>query len=131
MASAYVRRVSSRVVDALLADPARVKNVLFPSSTETVIDDEVLITIEPFHALDQALGPAAFIARGGQPLGDIAVGDGPARAFTSQAVRKLAASFALVAPASIATELSDSFDTLREFVMTTAQAEAAMIVYVG
>ncbi len=41
--SAYFRRVSSRLVDALLADPARIKRVLFPSSSETVIDDEVLI----------------------------------------------------------------------------------------
>jgi hypothetical protein len=131
MASAYFRRVSSRVVDALLADPARVQKVLFPSSTETVIDDEVLITIEPWKALDHVLGPAAFIARGGVPLGDIVVGDGPARAFTSQAVRKLAASFALVAPASIDGEISGSFDTLREFVMTTAKAEAAMIVFVA
>jgi hypothetical protein len=125
-ASAYLRRVSSRTVEMLLADPSRVKSVLFPSSSETMIDDEVLIALEGWEALGQD-----FIRDGGTPIGDVVVGDGPARAFTSAEVRRIAGKLALVAPDSIADAARPEFDSMRELVMTTAQAEAALIIYLG
>jgi hypothetical protein len=124
--SAYLRRVSSRTVDGLLAEPARVRKVLFPSSSETVIDDEVLIMLESWEALGQD-----FIRNGGTPIGDILVGEEPARAFGAGDVRRIAAKLALVAPGSIEASAREDFDSLRDFVMTTAQAEAAMIIYLG
>jgi len=124
--SAYLRRVSSRTVDVLLADPARVRKVLFPSSSETVIDDEVQIALECWEALGQD-----FIRHGGTPIGDVAVGDEPARAFGPAEVRRIATKLTLVAPASIDEAARADFDNLRDFVMTTAQAEAAMIIYLG
>ena len=145
--SAYFRRVSSRLVDALLANPAGIKRVLFPSSSETVIDDEVLITIgEGYHHLETLLAPLDFITQGGTPIGDIAVGDGPARGLDSAQVRKVAGALApisgatlrerfntapLPADAPAIAELVESFDTLRSFVIETAKAEAGMIIYLG
>jgi hypothetical protein len=125
-ASAYLRRVSSRTVEMLLADPSRVKSVLFPSSSETMIDDEVLIALEGWEALG-----LDFIRDGGTSIGDVMVGDGPARAFTSAEVRRIAGKLALIAPSSIADSARAEFDSLREMVMTTAQAEAALIIYLG
>ncbi len=145
MTSAYFRRVSSRLVDALVVDPARIKKVLFPSSSETVIDDEVLITIgEGFEYVDRMLEPHSFIVAGGTEIGDIAVGAGPARGFRSDEVRKLAARLTLVSVEDLRkplyqtplpphapsiTEIAESYATLRDFVIETAKAEAGLIVY--
>ena len=145
--SAYLRRVSSKLVDGLISNPARIKKVLFPSSSETVVDDDVLITIgEGFEYIDQMLEPHSFIVAGGTKIGDIAVGDGPARGFRSDEVRKVAARLTLVSvddlrkllgqtplppQAPSISELTASYATLREFVIETAKAEAGLIVYAG
>lgn len=146
-ASAYFRRVSSRLVEALLADPARVKKVLFPSTSETVIDDEVLITIgENYPSLETLIAPHDFITKGGTPIGDVIVGDAPARGFDSAQVRKVAGALAPISGATLherfhttsmppaapsIDELVETFDLLRSFVIETAKAEAGLIVYLG
>jgi hypothetical protein len=141
--------VSSNLVEALIDNPARIKKVLFPSSSETVIDDEVLLTIsEGFEHIDQMLAKHAFIRDGGTKLGDIDVGNGPARGFRSDEIRKLAARLTLVsvddlrellrttpppppAPAPSMDEIAGSYAMLREFVIETARAEAGLIIYLG
>jgi hypothetical protein len=136
-ADAYLRRVSSRTVEQLLADPMRIRKVLFPSSTETVIDDEVLITVSAWQLVDDALGNAAFLAKGGAAIGEVMIGDGPARGFTSAEVRRLSAKLALTSEAdlgkhpAITSEAISDFTNLKDFVLETAKAEAGMIVYVG
>ena len=125
-ASAYLRRVSPRLVDALLVDPAKLRKTLFPSSTETMIDDEVLITIENWQALDQP-----WIETGGTPIGAESIGDALARGFSSTEVRKIAGKVGLVVTKDLPADTRTDFENLREFIMETAKAEAALIVYFG
>lgn len=141
--SAYLRRVSARVLDQLVADPSRLRKVLFPSSTETVIDDDVLITVNPF--VDLMIEPHQFLYRG-TPIGAEIVGTGPARAFRPAEVRKIAGALAPISVADIKrtydempgngseppqSEVVEAYEALRDFIMTTAQAEAGVIIYVG
>jgi hypothetical protein len=97
------RRVSGRVIDDLLAHPDRIKQVLYPSSTETAIDDDVRMDVDTaWHALHFLLcgsaapgpQPAAFVL-GGLPVGPD-LGNGPARLFVPSEVRKIATVLALV-----------------------------------
>jgi hypothetical protein len=145
--STYLRRVSERVIEGVLANPGGIRRVLFPSSTETVIDDEVLITIEGLEYLEPALSEDTQITKLGAPVGDIDIGgDGPARGFTPAEVRKLATKLTLFAPDALpkalrqiplppesppVNELVDAYTTMREFVLETAKAEAAIILYRG
>jgi hypothetical protein len=158
------RRVSSRVIEDLRAQPERIKSVLYPQQTETAIDDDVRVDVDSaWHALHFLLTgspkpgkpPLDFIL-GGTPVGDIDLGEGPARMFTSAEVRKIAAGLALVNrqtlrsrfdPAQLTEHqiyplhwdqpgtsssfelIAEHFDALKDFVTTTAQAEAGMIVY--
>jgi len=138
----FLRRVSERVVEALLANPARLRKVLFPSSTETVIDDEVLVAIEGLSYYESELSPTARITQLGKVLGDV---DGvSARGFSSAEVRKIATAFALLtvdgldralrqiplpAESPSIKELLESFTVLKDFVTDSAKAEAGMIIY--
>lgn len=97
------RRVSGRVIDDLQAHPERVKHVLYPSGSETAIDDDVRMDVDTaWHALHFLLcgssapgpQPAAFIL-GGTPVGDD-LGSGPARLFGPAEVRRIATALALV-----------------------------------
>lgn len=160
------RRVSSRVVDDLRANPERIQQVLYPNTMETAIDDDVRIDVdEAWHGLHflltgQAHGgkpPLDFILDGGQQVGDIDVGYGPARSFTPAEVRKIATALALIRKDTLCSRfdpealtkydvypliwegpspkgdplayLLEHFDNLKDFITTTAQAEAGMIVY--
>jgi hypothetical protein len=158
------RRVSSRVIDELRAQPDRIKSILYPQQSETAIDDDVRVDVDcAWHALHFLLSgspkpgkpPLDFIL-GGTPVGDIDLGEGPARMFTSADVRKIAAMLALVNQATLRSRfdvaqlvehqiyplhwdepgktasfefVAEQFDALKDFVTTTAQAEAGMIVY--
>jgi hypothetical protein len=164
MSIGVFRRVSSRVIDELRANPERIKAILYPQQTETAIDDDVRIDVDTsWHALhflftgSAAAGkpPLDFIL-GGTSVGDIDLGEGPARTFTSAEVRKIAAGLALINkdtqrarwnPAVLLGNqiypghwdrpgktssfefVAEQFDALKDFVTTTAQAEAGMIVY--
>ena len=107
--STYLRRVSERVVEGVLAHPDRIRKVLFPSSTETVIDDEVLITVSGLGYIDYELVPSARLSELGAPIGDVDLGGGgPARAFTSADVRKLATQLTLHPVTGLAQALSNT-----------------------
>lgn len=158
------RRVSTRVIDALRAHPENIKAILYPQQTETAIDDDVRIDVDTsWHALHFLLTgsatpgkpPLDFIL-GGTPVGDIDLGEGPARMFSSAEVRKIAAALALINTGTLRSRfdatalmqhqiypthweqpgktssfehIAEQFDSLKDFVTTTAQAEAGMIVY--
>jgi hypothetical protein len=161
---AVFRRVSARVVDEVRVDPERIKPVLFPPATETMVDDDVRVDIDTswhgLHFLLTGRGEAGtasldFIL-GGTPVGDIDLGRGPARSFTAAEVRKVAAALALVTANDLRARfdaarmmelaiypahwdagaardplatLLGHFATLKDFVTTTAEAEAGMLVY--
>lgn len=145
----YLRRVSERVAESVLADPDRIRKVLFPSSTETVIDDEVLVTIDGLEYWEEELLPDARVTKLGTPVGTVDIGgSGPARALRPADVRKLATQLAVhhdtkslviqlskgfSAPpgAPSIDEVAEGFERLKEFVTETAKAEAALLVYQG
>jgi hypothetical protein len=157
---AYFRRVSARVVQELRENPARVTKVLFPDATDTVIDEETRIGLDTtWHGVHYLLTGKAGSGRkpldfilGGKAVGDIVVGEGPARAFSSTEVRAIAAALALHTRQTRAPlrsrqddrardssgnlertrhleRLLSAFDDLKKFVTLTAEAEAGMIVY--
>jgi hypothetical protein len=164
MSIGVFRRVSSRVLDELRAQPERIKAILYPQQSETAIDDDVRIDVDTsWHALHFLLAgqpgagkpPLDFIL-GGTPVGDIDLGEGPARSFASAEVRKIAAALALINTDTLRTRwnpgelaqnqiypghwdrpvktssfefVAEQFDALKDFVTTTAKAEAGMIVY--
>ncbi len=93
-------RISSKEVEALRANPARIKKVLYPDDDggDTVIGDDVHMEIDKawngihFLLTGTAMGgnpPLGFIL-GGKPIGDIDVGYGPARSFNATEVRAIA-----------------------------------------
>jgi hypothetical protein len=124
MLRAYLRRVSQRTVEGLLAEPARIEAVMMPADGETAIDDDVQFMVAAYADIDRALGADAFLVKGGTPVGDIVFGEGPARAFTAADVRKLATRLALApAPTGIR-----EYAIVKQFVTDTARAEAAMII---
>lgn len=158
------RRVSTRVVEDLRAQPDRIKAILYPQQSETAIDDDVRIDVDTsWHALHflftgsatPGKPPLDFIL-GGPTVGDIDLGEGPARIFSSAEVRRIAAGLALINLETLRSRfdaralmenqiyprhwnrvdktssfafVAEQFDALKDFVTTTAQAEAGMIVY--
>jgi Domain of unknown function (DUF1877) len=141
-----MRRVPSRSIDGLLGTPSRITKLLFPTLNDTVVDDDVQISLgDGWRHLETLLAPITTLSTGGTPIGDISVGDGPARGLHSPEVRKLAGALAPISSQTIRDrfaqtpmppdspsrdELVAMFDILREMVMTTAQAEAGLLVYV-
>jgi hypothetical protein len=129
-ASCFLRRVSARQIDTLIEDPSRVENVLFPSLTETAVDDDVFIKLGPeseqldklFEARDPSL---TFLHAGGFNLG--VIGKHQARGFPSGQVRKIATQLGLISDVPAA--LDDGFHTLKDFVTETARAGAGLILF--
>ena len=131
-ASCYLRRVSARQIDTLIEDPSRVHNVLFPSMTETAIDDDVFIQLdgewEPLDKLVEARDPSlTFLHTGGFNLGK--VGEQQARGYPSGQVRKIATQLGLISEAEVPPPLVEGFFTLKDFVMETARAGAGIIIF--
>jgi len=124
MQRAYLRRVSQRLLEVLLAEPARIESVMMPAEGETAIDDDMQFMIAGYADIDRALGADAFLVQGGTPIGDIVFGDGPARAFTAPDVRKLATRLALTTAPNAIRE----YAIVKQFVTDTARAEAAIII---
>lgn len=129
MRRAFLRRVSNRTVDSVLAEPARIQAVLMPSGEDTAVDDDSQIMLIAHEAIDAALGPDAFLASGGTPVGDIVFGAGPARVFHLRDVRRLATKLALATPPE-ARQARAELDALKHFLMEAARAEGAIVVTV-
>jgi hypothetical protein len=130
-ASCYVRRLSARQLEGLIADRSRLESVLFPSKTETAIDDDVFIDLDTaWPRLVQALvalNPALSLIEKGADLGTL-FGQ-PARGFVSADARRIAAALSLITCERLDAPLQHHFDALKDFVTETAKAEAGMIVF--
>ena len=92
----HFHRISDQEIQAVLADPA---NVL-PSAEWWEPSDRPHLDIDKaWHGLqflltgddERADNPLNFITTGGTEVGDVDVGYGPARVFTSSEVRQIAA----------------------------------------
>lgn len=161
-------RVPTKRVEALRENPHRITRLLYPSEEgDTVTSDDVHLDLnKAWHGIHYLLNgdawegtpPLDFIV-GGQPIGDVDVGYGPARGFTADEVRAIATALAPITgdmlrarfdpKAMMAAEiyptiwdrdpaqddtlgwLLDSFENLKEFVLDTAEAGAGMIVYLN
>jgi hypothetical protein len=129
-ASCFVRRVSARQVDTLIEDPSRVENVLFPSMTETAIDDDVFIQFDadwaPLDQLIVARDPSLTLLRtGGFTLGTSA--EHQIRGYPSGQIRKIATQLNLIS--DVPPALDEAFFTLKDFVTETARAGAGIIIF--
>ena len=129
-ASCYLRRVSARQIDTLIEDPSRVYNVLFPSLTETAVDDDVYIQLgaewELLAKLLEARDPTlTFLHGGGFNLGTI--GTRQARGYPSGQIRKIATQLGLIS--EVPPELDEPFYALKDFVTETARAGAGIIIF--
>jgi hypothetical protein len=159
-------RVPTKKVASLRERPERIKKVLFPDHDDTAMSDDVLLDVDKawngIHFLltgDAAQGalPLGFILCG-EPLVDVDVGYGPARAFDADQVRAIAAALEPLTrdelgkrfdPAQLREHsvypgfrdgwdqpddrdyLLDHYENLRAFVLETAEAGAGMIVYLN
>lgn len=150
-------RISDKKLEALRRAPDRIRSVLFPSGDETKINDDVYLEIDKaWHGIhylltgDAAAGgsPLGFLL-GGEPIGDVDVGHGPARGFDAEQVRGIADALSPITtdalrgrfdPARMAAlaiyshrapidYLETHFENMKEFVLGTAELGAAMIVY--
>ncbi|HUS27838.1 MAG TPA: DUF1877 family protein [Kofleriaceae bacterium] len=131
-ACCYVRRVSTRQLDALVADRSKLERVLFPSTTETAVDDDVFIDLDTvWPSLVEAvvaLNPAlALLDRGGADLGKL--NGHPAVGFATADARRIAAALSLLTPDNVPDPVREKFEMLKDFVTETAKAGAGMIVF--
>jgi hypothetical protein len=89
-----LRLVSDRELEELLADPAQIEDLLYESDGES--DDEEYLD-KAWHGLHflftgsawEGDPPLNFLVSGGQDIGDVDVGYGPARGFTSAEVTEI------------------------------------------
>src|ERR1700733_10559446 len=93
------RRVSMHRIEALRADPTDITSVLYPEDEATQVGSDVLLDVDKaWHGIHFLLNgeawegtpPLDFIV-GGQAIGDIDVGYGPARGFSADEVAAIAA----------------------------------------
>jgi hypothetical protein len=126
-----VRRLSTRQLEGLIADRSKLESVLFPSKTETVVDDDVFIDLETVWpklvAALVALNPALALLDKGAELGKLY--GHPARGFATADVRRIAAALSLLHSEQLDQTLQHHFDALKDFVTETAKAEAGIIVF--
>ncbi|MCA9640725.1 MAG: YfbM family protein [Polyangiaceae bacterium] len=150
----------------LLADPESIHDYLYPEDEDTSRQVAELDVDKAWHGIHWLLtgttwggdGPTAFIMRGGEQVGDEPVGQGPARGFTAEEVRGIAAALhglsseilharfdpqametADIYPSEIwmregdeAFEYLDSyFDQLKDFVLGAAKEGEALLIYIA
>jgi hypothetical protein len=95
---ANLRRASDARIDALLSDPETVAEYLSGDAEELDDDHADLGVDKAWHGIHYLLTgtawegspPLDFLVKGGREIGDVDVGYGPARAFSSADVRDIA-----------------------------------------
>jgi len=100
--------VSDDQIASLLAEPETIEELLYPEDEELPINKAMDVdkAWDGIHFLlcgekDGGDPPLNFVAAGGSPIGDVDVGYGPARAFTSQQVRAIAEALAPIDKAAL------------------------------
>lgn len=165
-----LRSLSDADVARLLAEPSLVSDYLDPEDDQSAGEADFgpfadLDIDKAWHGIHFLLSgsawegemPAGFLVIGGQTVGDVDVGYGPARAFMSEQVRQIAAALAAVdekelrrrfdptamTEAEIYPTIWDSaeeddtlgylaahYDALRSFVADAAERGVGLLVYV-
>ncbi|HEY2594998.1 MAG TPA: YfbM family protein [Chloroflexota bacterium] len=103
---ANLRPATDSDIERLLANPAEITRYLYGSGADSC---ERLELQKAWHAIHFALNgsrlggeaPLNFLVSEGTPVGEIDVGYGPARIFTSEEVRRLASELILIAPEEV------------------------------
>jgi hypothetical protein len=104
---ATLRPATDDDIERLLANPPEITRFLYGSSADSC---ERVELHKAWHAIHYVLNgsrlggdaPLNFLVSEGTPVGEVDVGYGPARIFTSQEVRELAAKLILIAPDEVA-----------------------------
>ncbi len=156
----YFVRVSDADLEAVVADPSRIKQFLeYDPNNKDIFDVDKAWQGIHFLLTDSAWegsGPLAFILHGGREI-DEDLGYGPPHGFSSAEVKKIAATlepiqaealFAKADPEQFTAEdiypsiwdepkdecigyVTSFFDDLKKFVQQTAQSNKALIAYIG
>jgi hypothetical protein len=103
---ANLRPATDSDIERLLANPAEITRYLYGSGADSC---ERLELQKAWHAIHYTLNgsrlggdaPLNFLVSEGTPVGEIDVGYGPARIFTSEQVRRLASELILIAPEEV------------------------------
>jgi hypothetical protein len=113
---ANLRPATDGDIERLLANPSEITRFLYGSGAETCERVELQ---KAWHAIHFVLNgsrldgdaPLNFLVAEGTPVGEVDVGYGPARIFTSEAVRHLASALILLTPDEIASRVDlERFD---------------------
>ena len=163
-----IRLATDAEIGALLADPPRVEEFLYGEDGELEPPDDVHLELDKsWHGIHFLLTgeawsgtpPLDFIVSGGRPVGDEDVGYGPARAFSSAEVARVAAALdpitaerlrerfdgqrmvrAEIYPEIWARDPADDdtlgylveyFELLKPFVAQAAERQLGMLVYLN
>ena len=92
------RMASDPDIANLLAEPETIVELLYPESEETMKGVEELDLDKAWHGIHyllcdspwEGMHPLNFVVSGGAPVGDVDVGYGPARVYTSSEVAEIA-----------------------------------------
>ncbi len=103
---ANLRPTTDRDIDRLLANPSEITRFLYGSDADAC---ERVELHKAWHAIHFVLNgsrlggeaPLNFLVAEGTPVGEVDVGYGPARVFSSEEVRHLASALILIAPDEI------------------------------
>jgi hypothetical protein len=104
---ANLRPATDGDIERLLANPSEITRFLYGSGADSCERVELQ---KAWHAIHFVLNgtrlggeaPLNFLVSEGTPIGDVDVGYGPARVFTSEQVRHLASALILIAPDEVA-----------------------------
>jgi hypothetical protein len=104
---ANLRPASDGDIERLLANPSEITRFLYGSGADSC---ERVDLHKAWHAIHFVLNgsrlggeaPLNFLVSEGTPVGEVDVGYGPARIFTSEQVRRLASALILIAPDEVA-----------------------------
>jgi hypothetical protein len=102
-----LRPASDEAIQRLLANPAEITRFLYGSDSATA---ERVVLNKAWHAIHYVLTgsrlggdePLNFLIDEGTPVGQVDVGYGPARALSSEQVKRIATALALIEPEEIA-----------------------------
>jgi Domain of unknown function (DUF1877) len=158
-----LRLVSAEQLTQLLADPRQIEDFLYESDEPSPDDEDIDKAWHGLHFLLTGSAwdghpPLNFLVSGGQEVGDVDVGYGPARAFTAREVAEIWAALEQITSddlrsrfdgkqlmaAQIYPEIWDRdlaedetlgylvehFDSLKAFLERGAQNSSALLVYI-
>jgi hypothetical protein len=165
----YLQTASDATIRRLLADPKPIADVIFNESGESGGDASgegaILDLDKSWHAIHYLLsgsvwegdGPEAFLLAGGEEVGDVDVGCGPARALRSNEIFQVAATLEGISTEKLAARfnaadlesaeiypqywvrncaegfvyISHYYESLRRFVAIASQGNLGMLVWIA